>query len=62
MTLYHDTTRCTGGTDADPCPERETCRRYTERANGSRWMQPENMHKPGDLFRCEHKKPTEVAI
>ncbi len=59
MTLYHDTTRCTGGSDADPCPERETCRRYTERATGGRWTPHADLYQPGDLLGCEHKKPVE---
>jgi len=62
MTIYHDTTRCTGGSDADPCPERETCPRYTERATGGRGDGPIDLTahiKP--LFGCEAKRPVTDA-
>lgn len=56
MTLPNDVSRCPGGTPSDPCPERDTCRRYLDRDRASsKWVNNQDFYKPGNLLGCLDK-------
>lgn len=54
--LLNDVSRCTGGDGREEiCPQRETCRRYTERTTGGPWVSCTNFYQPMNLLGCMDK-------